>query len=913
VNVAARLEQAAPEFEVLLGETTYRLVRDAVEVEVLEPLELKGQAERVAAYRLLSVTGDQAITRHVDTPLVGRAAEIALLGERFEQAVERRSCELVTIFGQAGVGKSRLIHEFVSDLDGQALSLRGRCLPYGEGITFWPLVEVIRDAAELTVEDPSQARARIAEMAGRADVADRLAAVSGLSADTFPINETFWAARKLFEALSQAQPLIVVIDDIHWAEPTFLELIEHVLDGIQDAPVLLLCTARHDFLEERSAWLADRPNAVRLLLEPLSAQESALIVENLLGNAPLPHRIRDRIVGSAEGNPLFVEQILSMLVDEGLVRQGGDGTWTVSAQVESFSVPPSISALLGARLDRLPGSERAVIERGSVVGPVFYQGAVVALSPEPLRAEVPASLSSLTIKHLVRPHHSELAGQEAFRFQHALIRDTAYQGLLKRTRIELHEALAQWMEEASGSITEYEEIRGYHLEQAYRYRKELGPIDEAGRAVAHRAAQLLSAAGQRAFARGDMPAAANLMDRASSLLPEDDPIRLTLLPDLGEALMYLGEFTKAREMVGEAIRFGASQGDRRLEMDATIVDYLVNSSVEEGAWVESVLKGCAQAIEVLDEAEDHGALARAWRLFGWIQGTVGHYGSGEVALGQAIKHARLAGDRRQEMRSLSLYAGCALYGPTPVAEAIRRSEELLAQATGDQRSEALIRLYLSQLHAMLGSYDVARDLYRQSRTTLHDLGERILAAFTASNSARVEMLAEDPETAERELRRDFEDLNRMGEKYFLSTIAGLLAHAVYLQGRYEEAEQLSRVSEESSEDDVESQSLWRRARSKAIAQLGQVSEAETLAREALALSQKSDSPVLQANTLLDLAEVLRVAGRVSEALPYVRDALRLLEQKGNLVSAARAKQLLDELGNARAVPAHSAPSPPSHR
>ncbi|HYT80207.1 MAG TPA: adenylate/guanylate cyclase domain-containing protein [Actinomycetota bacterium] len=896
VNVAARLEQAAPEFEVLLGESTYRLVRDGVEVEALEPLELKGKAERVPAYRLLSVTGTQAITRHVDTPLVGRAAELALLGERFQRAVERRSCELVTVFGQAGVGKSRLIHELVSELAGTALSLRGRCLPYGEGITFWPLVEVIRDAAELTLEDPSEARARIAELAGRADVADRLAAVSGLSTEEFAIQETFWAARKLFEALSQNQPLIVVIDDIHWAEPTFLDLIEHVLEGTQDAPVLMLCTARHDFLEERSAWLAERPNATRLLLEPLSSDESAEIVENLLGDAPLPDKVRNRIISSAEGNPLFVEQILSMLIDEGLVCQAPDGTWSVRAEVESFAVPPSIFALLGARLDRLPGAERAVLERGGVVGSVFYQGAVVSLSPDPLKPEVPACLSSLTTKQMVRPHHSDFAGQEAFRFHHVLIRDTAYQGLLKRTRIGLHEAVAQWMEEASGSITEYEEIRGYHLEQAYRYREELGPIDEAGRAVGHRAAQLLSAAGERAFARGDMPAAANLMDRAASLLPEADPIRLTLLPDLGEALMYVGEFTKAREMVGEAIRFAAIQGDRRLEMDATIVDFLVRTSVEEGAWVESVLRESERAIEVLDEAGDHGALARAWRLVGWIQGTVGHYGSGEAALGQAIRHARLARDRRQEARSLTLYAGCALYGPTPVPEAIRLCEEFLVEATGAQRSEALIRLYLSQLHAMQGSFVVARALYRQSRTILQDLGERVLAAFTASNSARVEMLAEDPEAAEQELRRDFEDLDRMGEKYFLSTIAGLLAHAVYLQGRYEEAEELSRVSEETSEDDVESQSLWRRARSKALARLGHFSEAEALAHEALALSKKSDSPVLQANTLLDLGEVVRLTGQPSEAVPYVRDAVRLFDQKGNVVSAGRARQLLDELG-----------------
>jgi len=904
VNVAARLEQAAPEFEVLLGESTYRLVRDAVEVEPLEPLELKGKAERVPAYRLVSVTGTQAITRHVDTPLVGRAAELALLGERFERAVEGRSCELVTIFGQAGVGKSRLIHEFVSQLAGTTLSLLGRCLPYGEGITFWPLVEVIRDAAELTVEDPVEVRARIAELAGRADVADRLAAVSGLSMEEFPIQETFWAARKLLEALSQTQPLIVVIDDIHWAEPTFLDLIEHVLDGTNDAPVLLLCTARHDFLEDRSAWLAERPNATRLVLEPLSAEESALIVENLLGDAPLPDRVRNRIISSAEGNPLFVEQILSMLIDEGLVRQAPDGTWTVRSDVESFSVPPSIFALLGARLDRLPGTERAVLERGSVVGSIFYQGAVVALSPDPLKPEVPACLSSLTTRQLVRPHHSEFAGEEAFRFHHVLIRDTAYQGLLKRTRIELHEAVAQWMEDMSGSITEYEEIRGYHLEQAYRYREELGPIDEAGRAVSHRAAQLLSAAGQRAFARGDMPAAANLMDRAASLLPEDDGIRLTLLPDLGEALKDIGEFAKAEERLQEAINGARRTDDRRLEMNARIVRLLLRTWTDEESRLGEIIPEAEEAIAVMIEVGDEGGLARAQRLVGFVQATVGQYEAAEKAVRRALEHARAAGDRRQEIRSLSIYATCVLYGSTPVTEAIARCEGLIEQTTGDQRGEALIKLALSQLCAMQGDFDRARSLYHESRATLSDLGERVLAATVSSDSARVEMLAEDPRAAEEELRRDYVALEKLGEKYYLSTVAALLAHTLLLQKRDVEAEQLTRLSEEGAGDDVESRALWRRARAKVLARRGQFSQAEVLAQEELMLVSQTDSPILHANSLMDLAEVLRLAGKTADAAAAVHEALRLFETKGNIVSTARAVKVLDELtAEGMAVPA----------
>jgi predicted ATPase/class 3 adenylate cyclase len=897
VNVAARLEQAAPQLEVLLGESTYRLVRDAVEVEVLEPLELKGKAERVPAFRLVSVRPGEAVARRTDTPLVGRLAELDRLCEWLDRAVEQRSGQLVTLVGEAGVGKSRLIHEFVTKTCRKATVLRGRCLPYGEGITFWPLAEVVRQAAGIHQhEPPEDARTKLAALAGEAEgaVVDRVSAAIGLSAASFPVAEIFWAVRNLMERLGRKQPLVIVIDDIHWAESTFLDLLDHLAGSLHGTALLLLCTSRRDLIEERPEWSKEKPNAETIFLGPLSKEEGTEIAMNLFGDIELPEKLRARIVDAAGGNALFIEQMLSMLVDDGVVRKEG-GRWVASSSAPSFVVPPSILALLSARLDRLSSEERSVVDRGAVIGQIFYRGAVVALSSDGLRLHVDPSLESLARKELIAAHPSDFAGDEAFLFHHILIRDAAYRGLLKRTRIELHEAYAAWLEEAAGNLLEFEEVRGYHLEQAYRYRAELGTPDAQAREVGDRAARLLSAAGRRAFARGDMPAAASLLGRAVSLLPTDDPVRLSLLPDLGEALSDLGEFARAEELVEEAIRGAAAMEDLRLEMDAQVVKFFIRSSVEEGRWAEQILRETEQAIFVLETANDTRALARAWRLIGFVHATAGHYGQAEEALRKAIDLARSIGDRREETRNLTIYAACALYGPMPVPDAIRLCEGLLERTTGNLRSEALIRLYLSQLYAMRADFEHARELYRASRASLVEQGEAVLAAFTASNSARVEMLAGEHEAAERELRRDYEALEQMGEKYFLSTVAGLLAHSLYLADKLDESDGFSRVSEQTAGDDVESQSLWRRARAKVLARLGHHEEAESLAREARTLIEQVDSPPTRANSLLDLADVLILGGKSTEAIPLIEEAVLLHERKGNVVTAARGRAMLERL------------------
>ncbi|MGI8845752.1 MAG: AAA family ATPase [Thermoleophilaceae bacterium] len=369
VNTAARLEQAATPGEILLGASTHRLVRDAVLVEPVPAVDAKGKALPVPAVRLVSVTaGAEALTRRLDAPLVGRERELAALRNAFERATSERACQLFTLLGTAGVGKSRLVAEFTASVSSEATVLRGRCLPYGEGITYWPLGEVVRGAAGITDtgDTVDEARAKLgALLEGEREgeiIAARVASAIGLSSESTPQEELFWAVRRLLEALARQHPLVVVWDDIHWAESTFLELIEHIADWSRNAPLLLLCPARPELLDIRPAWGGGKLNATTILLEPLPPEAASRLMDHLPGGSVLDAVTRARITEAAEGNPLFVEEMLAMLIDDGYLRHGGTG-WVAARDLATIRVPPSISALLAARLDRLAPEERAVAER----------------------------------------------------------------------------------------------------------------------------------------------------------------------------------------------------------------------------------------------------------------------------------------------------------------------------------------------------------------------------------------------------------------------------------------------------------------------------------------------------------------------------------------------------------------------
>ncbi len=613
VNVAKRFEEAAPPGEILLGEPTYRLVRDAVEVAQVEPLGLKGKSEPVGAYRLLSLEEDlPGRARRLDSPMVGRERELAALEQAYQRAVGEGACHLFTVLGAAGVGKSRLVAEFLAGVGDEATIMRGRCLPYGEGITYWPLAEALRGRYG---NDPLAGIAGSLEGDEAALISERIAGALDLGGSPSPPDETAWAVRRLFEAEAKARPLVVLFDDLQWAETTFLDLVEHLADWSRDAPILLICLARPEFLDERPGWGGGKFNATSALLERLSDGESAELVTNLLGRAQLDEGVRDRIMSAAEGNPLFVEEMLAMLIDDGLLTRS-DGHWVPAGDLSQITVPPTIHALLAARLDRLGRDERAVIERGSVEGKVFHRGAVAELSTDQLRESVWNNLQALVRKELIRPDRTDLPGEDAFRFRHLLIRDAAYEAMPKELRAELHERFADWLDQID--LAEQDEIVGYHLEQAYRYRVELAPVDSAAEALALRAGERLGSAARRA----DVSAVIGLSKRALALLPETHELRPRLLGELGHSLVERGNLDEAQAAYDDGLVAASLAGDRAA--GALIEARKATLQTMLGGLMDDAVTSLRRCTAELEELGDEEALAEVLYLLGqhisWTDG-----------------------------------------------------------------------------------------------------------------------------------------------------------------------------------------------------------------------------------------------------------------------------------------------------
>jgi class 3 adenylate cyclase/tetratricopeptide (TPR) repeat protein len=898
VNTAARLEQAAAAGEILLGEATHRLVRDAVAVEPVPPVDAKGKALPVPALRLVSVTADaEAHTRRLDAPLVGRERELDRLRDAFEQAVRDTSSQLFTLLGPAGVGKSRLVAEFVASVSTDATVLRGRCLPYGEGITYWPVGEVVKQAAGIEETDNGdEARAKVTRLLeGERDaplIASRVEAAIGLATDSAPQEELFWAIRKLLEHLARRRPLVVVWDDIHWAEPTFLDLVEHIADLSRDAPLLLLCPARPELLDTRTGWGGGKLNATTILLEPLAADATERLIDALPGGSALPELLRRRILEAAEGNPLYIEEMLAMLVDEGLLveRLGG---WQVEGESDRVRVPPTISALLAARLEQLAPDERALAERAAVVGRVFEQAAVTELAPEGLRAGVARGLVALVRKELVRPERSELSAGDAFKFRHILIRDAAYDALPKSERAELHERFADWLERTVGErAPEYQEILGHHLEQAHRFRSDLGETGERVEALRQRAGEQLAASGRGAYERGDARAARGLLERAVTLLPLDSRDRIRSLLLLGDVLTRSESPATALAIVNQARQQADALGEESLLWQAQ----LLAAELEMAAGfrdMTSMVAPAREALEAFRRLHDAWGESRALGHLSTLVSDLGRNAEGMAEAELAADAARRAGDRALEARSLGAVAGCMLYGPADASETVRWIEAVLPLLEDQLRTRAIVLTYASEAYAMRERFEEARALLRQAVGVLHDLGDARGAAGSRMNAGVIELRAREPLAAERELRAGDDALEAMGERHLRSTVAGLLAEALVQQQRHAEAERYVEVTRElAAPDDFASQVLWRRALALCLAERGDLDAAEKVAREAVALAAATDDLNEHGDALLRLAEVVSLVGRASEAVTIAESALELYGRKGNLAALRRTREVM---------------------
>jgi class 3 adenylate cyclase len=859
VNVAARLEQAAGSGEILIGELTQRLVRDAIRSEPLEALTLKGKSAPVAAFRVLEVhAGAPAFTRRLEVPFVGREQELAHLRGALERAINERAPQLATIVGPPGIGKSRLVAELIAVSDAQVLT--GHCLSYGQGITYWPLQEIASQVADI--------RAALGEIDEAELAAARIAAALGES--TASSDEIAWGFRKLFETLAQAEPLIVLIDDIHWAEETLLDLLDYLADFSRDARLLVLCTARPELLETRPGWATQRPNATLLTIEPLPQSDIETLVAEL-GNISADDR--KRIIDAAEGNPLFVEQLMAMHAEFGR----GEGR---------LEIPPTIQALLAARIDRLDTDERTVIERASVEGRLFHRGSVRHLVPEPARPEVGRRLSTLVRRQFIRPDRTELPGDDAFRFDHILIRDAAYDSLPKKLRAELHELYADWLEERLGDDAP-PEILGYHLEQAHSYRVELGDADAA---LAERAAARLASAARVAAARQDRHAQINLLERASQL-STDVQLQARLQADLGNALGRAGHTDRAIECLQEAERLGREAGDGNVEWVARLNRRALESDRDPAGAPDLLMREGEAAIAA--RPEQHEVLARAWRIIGLAHNWRGHTADAHDAYRVAWEHAHLTGDAGLEMEIIYPSGGPIAFGPIPVEEGLRWVSDVVARALNRPAAEFWSRHMFAHLHARLGDFDAARAAMLSWRMQLHELGEESLYVATAGCAWDICSLAGDWAGGEQALRESYEILESSGDVASQAYIAALLADALLRQGKLDEADRYSAAGQELSvSDDVMNSAAWRRVRARVLAQRGNVEAALSLAHEATELMSDTDFLDEHAAAWLDLAEILKVAGKTDDAKAAIGEAIALYEAKGNLVGRARAEALL---------------------
>jgi class 3 adenylate cyclase/tetratricopeptide (TPR) repeat protein len=864
VNVAARLEQAAPPGEILLGELTYRLVRDTVAAGPVEPVSAKGKAEPVLAYRLVSIAPGTSAPARRPGLFVGREDELTMLGRLFEQAISGRRCLLAPIVGEPGVGKSRLVHEVSAGLAGRATMLAGRCLSYGEGITFWPLVEIVRQAAGICDEDsPQEARERIGRLT-TPEVAERVAAVVGLGGE-IAAAELGWAVRRLFEGLARERPLVVIVDDAHWAEPALLDLLEQVAESAA-APMLLLCPARPELLRARPDW----QRGVRL--EPLAGTDAQRLVRRLAERLALPAGLEAKVAAASGGNPLFAEELAIVLSED-----------------PDASLPASLSAVLTARLDRLPEDERAAAECASVEGEVFHRGAVAWLSPQEARLRVASALEGLAGQELIHPARTEFAAEAAFRFKHALVRDAAYNGTPKKLRAELHERFAAWLERAAGPrVVEYEEILGYHLEQAHRYLAELGPPGERGRELARRAAGRLVPAGQRAAARGDVAATVNLLARAAALLPPGDHGHAGLLVELADAYLKAGQFERAGATAIKAGEKAQLRGNRALQARSSIVRLQLRFYVEPGADLRDLHAQTTQAIETLTAAGDDAGLAHAWTFTAYLWLSAGQAARMEEAIDRATGHARRAGDRRAELDALFLAPMINYFGPRPCQEGIVRCRELLKRSRGARHVDGIALIAWGLLEGMGGNIDQGRRLVRQGEQMLGELGLGVLGL--PQSSGDLELMAGDPAAAERILRPTFNRQRELGETGFFSGTAVLLAEAVYRQGRHEEALELAETTRKAVQPgDVTVQADWRQLRARVLARRGEREEAKRLVREAIELIDLTDLLPFRASVRQGAAEALRLAGRAEEAAVLLDEATVLFEEKGNVVGTERAR------------------------
>ncbi len=850
VGIASRLEQAAGSHEILVGELAGRLIDHAAVLDPLGELDIKGRRQPVRAYRLLELTPvAPAFEARNEAPLVGRKRELAALRKALKRATDAGSVHVALVTGPPGVGKSRLAAELTRRAKG-VTTLWGRCLSYGEGITYWPLREVVAQAPESGARD---------------------AFIAALDAGTPPpAPEIALLFRQFCSALAHEKPLVLALDDVHWAEPTLLELVEQ-LAAKGTGPALVVCVAREELLDERTGFLDGQSNVARIGLDALSGEEADALIDGL-GGTVLESDQRARVASAAEGNPFFLEQLLA------LALEGGLGTGTI---------PETVQALLAARLDRLGPGERAVLERGAVIGKEFRLDDVVALLEPDAAPTTEVHMNALAARGFLRP-----AAPGEFRFRHVLVQQAVYRAAPKRLRAELHERYADRLDTESPDLPDLDEFVGYHLEGAYFLRTELSGSDRRTQRLAEDGGKRLRSAGMRALRRGDMPAASAVLRRSSQLLPADDAARREVVCDLALSYYAQHETERAIALLESLLEEPVSPATANTRARARTELEFIRLRNEVGRTADALLEAIESGIPIFERLRDDRALGRALLLSGWVHGgRRGRNAAWTADAERALEHYESAG------WPLSLCLGqiaISLYwGPTPVADAMTRIETLRDRVETDLQGTANLDTFLGGLVAQLGDFERAREVVGGARSVFESLGLRAQAlTYPVTVLGEIELLAGNAASAEAVLHELCADLERYGEFSHLASRASDLAETLFLLDRIDEAEKWTGVARRyAAHDDVQAQMMWRPVQARIELRKGAVDLADRLAREGLSVANTTDDLNRRAKAYAALGTVLRATGRQGAAESAYRQAIHLYEQKGNVAGVEQLRML----------------------